>query len=116
VVWPPPYTKENKAHNGLERSLILKTVISVLREAISNIHLCTVKVYRKSIDLPDLEVVPREDILARGSNEDYGGACIRLYTSIKIPESSVKVYISISIKLLYLYYVHWLCALPSYIS
>ena len=48
-----------------------------------------------STELPDRELSPCEEFLARGSNEDYGKACALLDTLIKIPESSTGVCISI---------------------
>ena len=50
---------------------------------------------RLSMELPDRELGPYEGFLARGSNEDLGEACALLDTSIKIPESSTGVCISL---------------------
>jgi len=56
-----------------------------------------------STELPDRELGPCEGFLARGSNEDLGEACALLDTSVKIPESSTGVCISIA---LYLPHLH----------
>ena len=48
-----------------------------------------------SMELPDWELGPCVGFLARGSNEDSGEACALLDTSVKIPESSMGVCISL---------------------
>ena len=50
---------------------------------------------RLSTELPDRKLGPCEGFLARGSNEDEGKACALLDTSVKIPESSTGVCISL---------------------
>ena len=50
---------------------------------------------RLSTELPDWELSPYVGFLARGSNEDQGKACAFLDTSVKIPESSTGVCISL---------------------
>ena len=48
-----------------------------------------------STELPDRELGPCKRFLVRGSNKDLGEACALLDTSVKIPESSAGVYISL---------------------
>ena len=72
VVWPP-FTKGNKARDGLTGSLIVKTVGSI-RERLAERHigdpLARGKDLRLSTELPDRKLGPCEGFLARGSNED----------------------------------------------
>jgi hypothetical protein len=67
------------------------------------------------MELPDQDLGSCMNILARGSNEDKE-ACMLLDTSVKIPKSLAGVCIYITFKLLYLYCISWLCALPSQLS
>ena len=55
---------------------------------------------------------PLRGIPYEGLQQGLGEACVLLNTSVKIPESSIGVCISISVKLLHLYCVLRLCALP----
>jgi len=48
-----------------------------------------------SMELPDRVVGPCKGFLARGSNEDEREVCALLDTSVKIPESSMGVCISL---------------------
>ena len=73
VVWPPPCTRGNKAHDILARSLIVKTAESI-QERLVGRHVGDPLVRgegsRLSTELPDRELGPCEGFLARGSNED----------------------------------------------
>ena len=96
VVWPPPCTRVNKAHGVSARSLIVKTVGSI-QERLAGRHvrdpLARGEGLGLSTELPDRELGPCEGFLARDSNEDYGEACTLI--SVKIPESSMGVCISL---------------------
>ena len=100
VVWPPPCTGGNKARGVSVGSLIVKTAGSIRdRERLAGRHigdpLARGEGPRLSTELPDRKLVPCEGFLARGSNENLGEACALLDTSVKIPESSTGVYISL---------------------
>ena len=73
VVWPPPCTEGNKAHDGLAESLIVKMARSI-RESLAERHvgdsLARGEGPRLSTELPDRELGPYKGFLARGSNED----------------------------------------------
>ena len=96
----------NKDRGGSAGSLIVKTAGSI-RERLAGRHvgdpLARGEGLWLSTELPDRELGPCEGFLARGSNEDLGEACALLDTSVKIPESSTGVYISIA---LYLPHLH----------
>ena len=98
MVRPPSCTGGNKACGVLAGSLIVKMARSI-RERLAGRHvgdpLARGEGPRLSMELPDLELGPCEGFLARGSNEDYGEACALLDTSVKIPESSTGVCISL---------------------
>ena len=82
----------------MARSLIVKTAGSI-RERLAERHvrdsLARGEGSMLSIELPDWELGPCKGCLARGSNEDYGEGCVILDTSVKIPESSMGVCISL---------------------
>ena len=73
VVWPPPCTGGNKARGVLAGSLIVKTAGSI-RERLAGRHvrdpLARGECPRLSTELPDQELGPYEEFLARGSNDD----------------------------------------------
>ena len=73
VVWPPPCTGGNKVRGVSTRSLIVKTAGSI-RERLAGRSvgdpLARGEGLRPSTELPDRELGPCEDFLARGSNED----------------------------------------------
>ena len=98
VVWLPPCIGGNKARGILVGSLIVKTTRSI-RERLARRHvgdpLACGEGPRLSTELPDQELGPYEGFLVRGSNEDYGEACMLLDTSVKIPELSTRVCISL---------------------
>ena len=93
MVWPPPCTGGNKAHGVLAGTLIVKTAGSI-RERLARRHvgdpLARGEGPRLSTELPDQELVPCE-----GLQRGLGEARVLLDTSIKIPESSIGVYISL---------------------
>lgn len=73
VVWPPPCTEGNKARGGSAGSLIVKTAGSVPGEACrrhTGDPLARGEGPGLSTELPDRELGPCEEFLARGSNED----------------------------------------------
>jgi hypothetical protein len=88
--------------------LIVKTAGSI-RERLAERHigdpLARGEGPRLSMELPDRELGPCEGFLARGSNEDYGEACALLDTSVKIPESSTGVCISLPCSLSFRIYI-----------
>ena len=98
MVWPPPCTEGNKASGDLTGSLIVKMAGSI-QERLVGMHVGDPLAHgegpRLSTELPDQELGPCEGLLARGSNEDKGEACVLLDTSVKIPESSIGVCISL---------------------
>ena len=73
VVWPPPCTGGNKAHDISARSLIVKTAGSI-QERLAGRHVGDPLAHGEgpglSTELPDWELGPCEGFLARGSNED----------------------------------------------
>ena len=73
MVWLPPCTGENKAHDVSAGSLIVKTAGSI-RERLAGRHvgdpLARGEGPRLSTELLDRELDPCEGFLARGSNED----------------------------------------------
>ena len=73
MVWPPPCTGGNKAHDVLAKSLIVKTAGSI-RERLAGRHVGDPLVRgegpRLSMELPDQELGPYERFLAMGSNKD----------------------------------------------
>ena len=73
MVWPPPYTKGNKARGGLAGSLKVKTAGSI-RERLAERHvgdpLACGEGLGLSTELPDRELGPCEGFLEKGSNED----------------------------------------------
>ena len=73
MVWPPPCTRGNKARGVSAGSLIVKTAESI-RERLAERHvgdpLARGEGPRLSTELPDRELGPCEEFLARGSNED----------------------------------------------
>jgi hypothetical protein len=114
VVWSPSCTRGNKTHDVSAGSLIVKMTGSGLGEAYRKEHgdpLACGEGLRLSIELPDQELAPCKGFLARGSNEDLGEACTLLDTSVKIPESSMGVCISISSLASAFILLPWLCAL-----
>ena len=73
VVWPPPYTKGNKARDGSVEILIVKTAGSIQeRFAVRHIGdpLARGEGLRLSTELPDQELGPCERFVTRGSNKD----------------------------------------------
>ena len=72
-MWPPPYTRGNKARDVSVGSLIVKTARSI-QERLAGRHvgdpLALGEGPRLSTELPDQELSPCEGFLARGSNED----------------------------------------------
>ena len=72
MVWPPPCTRGNKAHDTLARSLIVKTAESI-QERLARRHvgdpLARGEDLRLSTELPDRKLGPYEGFLARGSTE-----------------------------------------------
>ena len=93
MVWPPPCTRGNKARGILARSLIVKTAGSI-QERLARRHvrdpLARGEGPRLSMELPDQELGPCE-----GLQRGLGKACALLDTSVKIPESSMGVCISL---------------------
>ena len=88
VVWLPPCTGGNKARSVLARNLIVKTAGSI-QERLVGRHVGDPLAHgespRLSTELPDRELGPCEGFLARHF----------LDTSVKIPESSTGVCISL---------------------
>ena len=73
MVWPPPCTGGNKAHDISVESLIVKTAGSGPGEAYWKAHRRTTYAWgrpRVFTELPDRELGLCEEFLARGSNED----------------------------------------------
>ena len=72
-MWPPLCTRGNKARGVLAGSLIVKTAGSI-RERLAGRHIKDPLARREgqslSTKLPDRELGPCEEFLARGSNED----------------------------------------------
>ena len=73
MVWPPPCTGGNKARGVSARTLIVKMAGSI-REKLAGRHVGDPLAHgegpRLSTELPDRELGPCEEFLARGSNED----------------------------------------------
>jgi hypothetical protein len=71
VVWLPPYTGGNEAHDVLAESLIVKITGNVREEAVSRAPLAHEEGPRLSMELRDHVLGPRVGfLLCKGTNEN----------------------------------------------